>query len=186
MSNIESRCTVCNHPSKLAIEQMLLAGLSYSQIEREFINSKNPVSRGSVSTHAKKHMSYEDAIVRRVVEKQAQQAMIDVENSADTLITKEAFLKVAIQKGFENLISNETTVRISDVVKAIQTLDAMEEKAVTVTIERFKAQHEAFMRAVKEVVPEDYWNEIVEKTKSILGEVIDGEAVDEPTALESG
>ncbi|MEM4498020.1 MAG: hypothetical protein QW692_04240 [Nitrososphaerota archaeon] len=48
---IDKRCKICVHPQRAEIEQKLLQGASYEEIEKEY-----GMSHASVSRHFKKHM----------------------------------------------------------------------------------------------------------------------------------
>lgn len=163
---IEKRCKVCQSPHRNLIDQMLVAGLSYSEIERQFEFANIP--RRSISGHKEKHLGYEEAAIRSVIEREAQQAQRNYEEGVERLVTKSAYLEVALQKAYDSLIKNEIMVEPKDAVKVIETLSRLQEENQTVALDELRVQLQMFIQAVKEVVPKSDWESIVGRTADLL------------------
>lgn len=180
----EPRCNVCKSPQRNAIDKMLAAGFTYSEIERQFGGS---VSRKSISLHSKEHLNYEEAAIREVIEKEALNAQKNYEEGVSRLVTKNAYLEVALQKAYNALINNDTMVEPKDAVKVIEMLQKLQEQNQTVALDELRVQFQYFMQAVKETIPKEQWENIVDRTADLLrssGRNVDwGASKDEPVDI---
>jgi hypothetical protein len=163
---IEPKCKVCQSPHRHLVDQMLVAGHTYSEIERQFAFANLP--RRSVSSHANKHLGYEEAAIRTVIEREALAAQRNYEQGVDRLVTKNAYLEVALQKAYDALIKNDTIVEPKDAVKVIETLQKLQEQNQAVALDELRVQLQTFIQAVKEVVPKGDWESIVGRTADLL------------------
>lgn len=167
---VEPRCHVCQHSARALVDQMLVAGLSYSEIERQFENTPKSLDRKSISNHAQKHLGYEDAAIRNIIERKAEEAFLNVEKAEERLITKGAYLRLVVEKGWDALINDSVDLKLADTVKAIELLDKLEEKGASVAIEHLQIQFQAFIQAVKDIVPVEDFNDIIVRMKELLGD----------------
>lgn len=161
----EPRCKVCTSPQRNSIDRMLAAGFTYSEIERQFNNS---VSRKSIGLHSQKHLNYEEAAIREVIEKEALNAQRNYDEGVGRLVTKNAYLEVALQKAYDSLIKNDTMVEPKDAVKVIEMLQKLQDQNQTVALDELRVQFQYFMQAVKETIPKDQWVAIVDRTADLL------------------
>lgn len=161
----ESRCKVCTSPHRNAIDRLLASGFTYSEIERQF---NSAVPRRSISHHAKEHLNYEEAAIREVIEREALNAQRNYDEGVSRLVTKNGYLEVALQKAYDALVNNSTTVEPKDAVKVIETLTRLQEQGQTVALDELRVQFQYFMQAVKETIPKDQWENIVDRTADLL------------------
>lgn len=161
----EPRCKVCTSPQRNSIDRMLAAGFTYSEIERQFGGN---VPRKSIALHSTKHLNYEEAAIREVIEKEALNAQRNYEEGVGRLVTKNAYLEVALQKAYDSLIKNDTMVEPKDAVKVIEMLTKLQDQNQTVALDELRVQFQYFMQAVKETIPKDQWSEIVDRTADLL------------------
>lgn len=161
----EPRCKVCTSPQRNSIDKMLAAGFTYSEIERQFGGT---VPRKSISLHSTKHLNYEEAAIREVIEKEAMNAQRNYEEGVGRLVTKNAYLEVALQKAYDALIKNDTMVEPKDAVKVIEMLTKLQDQNQTVALDELRVQFQYFMQAVKETIPKDQWSNIVDRTADLL------------------
>jgi hypothetical protein len=162
----EPRCKVCQSPHRRLIDKMLVLGHTYSEIERNFEFAKIP--RKSIALHKEKHLGYEDAGVRAIIESEAAAARENHEEGVSRIVTKQAYLKVALQKGYDAVLNDDTMVEPKDAVKIIELLQKMEEQTQSAAMDELHAQFQFFMQAVKEVVQQERWEEIVGRTAELL------------------
>jgi hypothetical protein len=145
---------------------MLIAGLSYSEIERHFGFAN--ISRKSIASHKDKHLGYEDAAIREVIEREAQAAQRNYEEGVTRLVTKNTYLEVALQKAYDALINNDAIVEPKDAVKVIETLQKLQNENQDVALDELRIQFQMFMQAVKELVERERWESIVGRTADLL------------------
>jgi hypothetical protein len=163
---VEPRCKVCQSPHRNLVDQMLVAGLSYSEIERQFAFASIP--RRSIAKHKDLHLGYEEAAIRAVIEKEAIAAQQNFEEGVTRLVTKNSYLEIALQKAYDALIKDDVTVEPKDAVKVIEQLQKLQEQNQAVALDELRVQLQTFIQAVKEVVPKGDWESIVNRTADLL------------------
>lgn len=164
---IEPKCKVCQSPHRHVIDQMLVGGaLTYSEIERQFVFAGIP--RRSISSHAQKHLGYEETAIREVIEREAATARRNHEEGVSRLVTKNAYLELALQKAWDALIKDIAIVEPKDAVKVIETLQRFQDQNQEAALDELRVQFNMFMQAVKEVVERDRWEDIVGRTADLL------------------
>ncbi|GAC1666460.1 MAG: hypothetical protein NVS9B9_27200 [Ktedonobacteraceae bacterium] len=164
---VEPKCLVCKSPHRHLVDQMLVAGLPYSEIERQMAQMGN-FPRRSISLHKEKHLGYDEAGIRQIIEREAMLAQRNHEEGVERLITKNSYLEVALQKAYDSLINGDVVVEPKDAVKVIDMLSKLQEQTHLVALDEIKLQFQMFMQAVKEVVPKDQWEGVVERTQQLL------------------
>lgn len=163
---IEPKCKVCQSPHRHAIDNMIIGGYTYSEIERQFAAFGIP--RRSISNHHNAHLSYEDAAIRAVIEREAMMAQKNFDEGVERLVTKQTYLEVAMQKAYDQLINGMVEIPAGDAVKIIDQLQRLEAQHHDVAIDELRVQFNAFMQAVKETVPTDLWEKVRDRTHEIL------------------
>lgn len=163
---VEQKCLVCKSVHRHLVDQMLVAGLSFSEIERQFEFAG--LKRRSIANHKDKHLGYEEAAIREVIEREATNAQRNFEEGKSRLITKNAYLEVALQKAYDALIKDMTVVEPKDAVKVIEMLQRMQDSHHDVMIDELRIQFQMFMQSVKELVEREKWESIVGRTADLL------------------
>ncbi len=163
---IEPRCKVCTSQHRHVIDHMLVSGYNFSQIARHFDFAG--IDRRSIANHKDKHLSYEEAAIRAVIEREAMIAGKNHEEGVERAITKQSYLEVALQKAYDQLANNLVEIPVGDAVKLIETLTKLEAQYADVAVDEMRVQFNAFMQAVKEVCPPEMWEAIRGKTHDIL------------------
>lgn len=164
----EPKCLVCQSAHRNLIDQMLVAGLTFSEIERQMSQLDPRIKRRSVSNHKDLHLGYEEAAIRHVIEQEAKATQQNFEEGVGKLVTKNVYLEVALQKAYNVLSDESVVVEPKDAVKIIELLQKREEQTYGVAIDEIRVQFQAFMRAVKEIVPTSYWEDVVARTEKLL------------------
>ena len=163
---IDKRCKVCQSSYRQVIDQMLASGVSYSEIERQFEFAAIP--RRSISNHKDKHLGYEEAAIRAVIERQAMMDHRNFEEGVERLVTKQAYLEVALQKAYDQLIDNVVDIPAADAVKIIEQIQKLESQHQGVAVDELRVQFNAFLQAVKEIAPQELWPRIRDRTHDLL------------------
>lgn len=163
---VDKRCKVCQSSYRQVIDQMLAGGISYSEIERQFEFALIP--RRSISNHKEKHLGYEEAAIRAVIEREAMMAHRNFEEGKERLITKQAYLEVALHKAYDQLVSNVVDIPAADAVKIIEQIQKLESQHQSVAVDELRVQFNAFLQAVKEIAPQEIWPRIRDRTHELL------------------
>lgn len=170
---VEPKCKVCNSPHRREIDMMLATGWSQAAVRRHVNNMMGEefFSHVNISVHARKHLTTQDAAVRKIIETRARQEGIDIEGVTDYIVTKTAVLDLIIQSGIQGLNRGHTITEPREMIAAIQTLDKMEAEWKESAIDEMLREFRAFSDAVKSVVPPEQFAEIYAKFE----ETIDGQ-----------
>jgi len=156
------RCKVCSNDFGKAIDRMIALGTSHSEIARIF-----DVSRSSIGRHAKNHLNYEEAAVRQIIAREAEEAQANIEEGISGALARRVYIDVAIQKGFESLINNETPIEVKDVATLIQLKEKMDTDYEGAALDEIKTQFNAIVQAVREVAPQEMWEKIAIRAREL-------------------
>lgn len=162
----ESRCHVCQHGQRHAIDRLVAIGTSYSEIERIF-----DVSRKSVASHADKHLNIEDAAIRTIVMREAEKVQANIETGVTGIINDRLYLEVALQKAMDALLSGTTIVEPKDAVAIIQLKQKLDSDHSGAITESYQLQFNIIVQAVIETSPPELWQRIQERAQQLWLEV---------------
>jgi intergrase/recombinase len=163
---VEPRCAVCKSSYRRAIDRLMMMGVSYSEIARQFESER--ISRKSLATHKERHMSVTDRAVREIIEEQVRQAGEDTMEQKRLILTRSGALDIAIMQGYNGIIDGSMSVEARDWVQMINLREKLEEKTASIQLEETMSEFSAFLQAVKEVVPEDMWVAVAERHQQIV------------------
>ncbi len=181
MEIVEPRCNVCKSKWRRTIDQLLVVGVPYKEIARQFEGEQ--LSRKSISNHRQKHLTIEDAVVRQVLEEKAKQMGEDIENGAKTILTRLGILDVAIMKGYSSVVTGAVPVEAADLVKLVALREKLEESSSSIQIQELEMNMQSFLDAVHNVVPKAFWKPIADEFEAILakrGKMVDAYAITLP------
>jgi hypothetical protein len=179
----EPRCNCCTSPHRQFIEGLLVKGANYVWISDNVPGQDgDKIDRRSVSNHAKKHMAYQDAAIRAVLEEEANVASQNYEEGVRGAVTHRGVLEVALRKAYEDIVSGATIVEARDMIQLINTLQKMDEQTEQVAVNELRAQVQAFVEAIRSETDPDTWDRIFRRMKSIMssegtGDIPDVEVV---------
>lgn len=162
----EPRCSVCSSQFRKPIDRMIALGTSYSEISR--IYEETGIDRRAISTHAKKHLNYEEAAIRQIIARETEEAQANIEEGVSGAIARRIYIDVAIQKGFESLLNNEVPVEVKDVATLIQLKEKMDTHTEGAALDEVKTQFNAFVQSIREIAPPEMWEKILARTKDLL------------------
>lgn len=180
---VEPRCNVCKSDFRDAIDRQLAMGRSNSEIVRTFSTDKQKFDHRSVANHAKEHLGYEDAAVRELVERDAQNHEENMEKGISAALQRRALLDAIVQKGHQKVVDGTIELELKDIVKAVELRDKLEKDSVTAAIEGLMIQFHAFREAVLEEVPQEYYTKVLNRAKKIAQAASKGEVPTEPPEL---
>lgn len=162
---VEPRCNVCKSQFRPAIDKMLAAGVGYTEISRSF---NYEIDRRSIASHADKHMNYQDAAVRQIIEHEAAQMSENIEDGVKGVLARKAFLETALHKVHQAVLNDEVEVEVRDAIGIIQQLDKMDSATSSAAVDEIRIQFNAFLQALKETVAQEEWERILLRTREIL------------------
>lgn len=185
----EPRCDCCKSPYRQFIDTLLIkGGHSYVEIAKKVPGPPlegggyKALDRRSVSNHAKHHLGFADAAMRAILEDEAERAGKNYEEAVTGAITHRGTLEVALRKAHEDIINGTTTVEPRDLIKIVELSQKMDDQTAQVQVDEYRAQLNAFIRAIQRNVPREKWEKIAADAKSIYA----GEDMSDPGALPEG
>ena len=176
--HLEPRCRVCrNDVLRKKVNDLLATGASYAMVLRALgednteLDKCDRVTIDSVRTHTTKHFpvqSVAKATYREVVERRAHENHVDFVEGVATALTPLAFYEVVMAKAFSTLVDDGTEVSVETGLRAAEKLQSVfdgRERGTDVL--ELKVQLGRIGEAVRSVVPESMWADIVEKLEEM-------------------
>lgn len=172
------QCHVCMSERRLWIERQLMRGRSYAAIANSLPPEVTPggstrkIDRRSIAHHSKEHMPLDSAVVRAVLEEEADLLGQNWEEGVRGALTNRGMLRTLIQKAYEDAMNNVTTVEPRDMVQMIKQFNEMENSTATAATEEAKMAVRIFTEAIQNVVKDMLEPELGEEFKrAIVAEV---------------
>jgi hypothetical protein len=188
------RCRVCQDPeSRSRVNRLLSYGMKVTEITDyvEDLNAKraknNQITYWSILRHAERHFNLQDptnAARRRILEKRKSQIADELGDAAAHLLTGMGYLDIVAQKGFENLVAEDTVVDYETGLKAQLKLEEMQrDGAVEEQIAEMRRDVSILQQAVKDVVPASLMAQIAERIDELKGtsrdDYVEAEVIDD-------
>jgi hypothetical protein len=188
--NPETRCRVCQSQDSLDLVNTLLShGLTYAAIMKCLVpvnavrRKNNQITKASLYWHQKNHFNTQEparAIYRQIMEDRAREHEVNFIEGTSTAVTAMSYLETMMVKGYKKLTDdNFDNVSIVEGMTAAIKLNELTRKEAGLA-EAAKAMNEMnrIIAAVKEVVPERYFNQILARLDSGGENVIDVESIE--------
>ena len=160
---VEPRCKVCKSEYRHQMEEMLLRGMSYTSIGRFFEQLGVDVNRKNLASHKENHMNLASAALRNVMEKRAREALINVEETEGFIMTKLGMLEAMLHKVWEQISNDNIEWKPGDVIQIMQYIERLEAQHRNVALDEMMLEARAFTDAVKSIVPQSLWDEIIDR-----------------------
>ena len=129
------------------------------------------VTLDSIRTHATKHFpvqSVANATYRSIVERRAQENRVDFVEGVATALTPLAFFEVVMNKAFSALVDDGTEVSVETGLRAAEKLQSvLDGRERGTDILEMKVQLSQIGQAVRAVVPQEMWGDIVQKLEEL-------------------
>ena len=133
---LSQRCRVCQDPeSRSRVNRLLAYGMKVPEIEELVadLNEKRPknnkITYWSILRHSERHFNVQEPVSaarRRILEQRKAQVANEMGDAAAHLLTGMAYLDIVAQKGFENLLAEDTVVDFETGLKAQLKLEDMQ------------------------------------------------------------
>jgi hypothetical protein len=182
-------CGICRlgYPIRTLVTRMAINGMSYADITRQLQDMAesraipSAPSYSSVVNHCHKHLPYKDEAVRRYLERRAAEEGIDFEEGVDSILRPISVAEIAMRKGHELIVTEQIQPTVKETLEAAKFVQDFErESADHTSAAEAMAQVNMIMRAVKDVVPQELWNAIVDRLEELRsGDIEDAELVEE-------
>lgn len=190
--NPETRCRVCCSQDSLDLVNTLIAhGLTYAAIMKCLgpVNAarrkNNKITKASLYWHQKNHFNTQEparAVYRQIMEDRAKEHELNFIEGTTTGVNAMSYLETMMVKAYKKLTDdNFDNVSVEMGMNAAIKLHDMTRKDAGLA-EAAKAMNEMnrIINAVKEVVPEKYYNQILARLEAgEMGGYVDAERVDE-------
>lgn len=172
---VEPLCPVCQDERRLRIDYLLAMKTPFTEMARLF----PPIPYRSFSNHAKKHLRYEDASVKEILEFEAGLAGENMEAGVRGAFLRRSALDISIKKYFDALTAGTLSVEAGDVIKMIELREKLDASSASTQIAVYEEQFNAFKGAMEEICPPEMLVKILDRTKEKL-QTVDRPALQPP------
>jgi hypothetical protein len=159
----DSRCTVCSHKQRKVIDKFLARGTAYADLERAF-----GIGAQSIRRHDINHLSLKNSAIRTIIRRETEEGNVNIEEGIAKIIKRKVYLEAALDKALDAILDGDVTVEPRDAVAIIEKLDDFENRTSEAQMIQMKIEFHATMQAIKERVPEEYWDGIAERTRELV------------------
>jgi hypothetical protein len=171
---LQPRCRVCrNDALRRKVNDQLSVGTSYAQIVRTLaednakLDRRERVTIDSIRNHCGRHFPVQQtahATYREILERRARENQIDFVEGVAIALTPTAFYEVVMNKAFRALVDDRTEVSVETGLRAAEKLQSvLDGRERGTEVLELKVQLGWIQAAVKSTVPQEMWDEIVEK-----------------------
>lgn len=172
---LEPRCRICrNDTARQQVNTMLAQGHPYTAILRaleghnEHLPKRDRVTIDSIRNHTQRHFPVQNtahAAYREILERRAKDNGTDFISATGTAVTALAYLETLMVRGYQALIDENTVVTPMEGMKAALKLHELRHRDANpaVEIDRMRGELDRIIAAIREVVPEALWQQILDK-----------------------
>jgi hypothetical protein len=174
-----TRCGVCMHPARFAIEEKMLLNYGYPAITK-WISEKDVQSvDGSVESwpsltviqlrHHREagHCPLNAEMVHELSKRRAAQLGVDLENNSGQFVDHVVASKMVLQRSIERLVKGEIEPDVKDLLsvsKLLQDLEAANKQ--NATQEQMQDLMQVYFTVVKSLVTDEEWIAIMNKLRN--------------------
>lgn len=165
------QCHVCQSERRLWIERQLLKGRSYSAIAHSLPpeilpgGGQRTIDRRAIANHSKNHMPLDSAVIRAVLEEEADLLGQNWEEGVRGAITTRGMFNVMMQKAFDDAMNGITTIEPRDFIQMARVYNEMVSSEGAAATEEAKMAVRIFMEAIQNVVADMLDPELAEEVK---------------------
>jgi hypothetical protein len=169
----EPRCKICQSSVRPHVDRLIAAQFPYRAIAEQIQGTDPKLGKTlsalakNVERHAKKHVNVRDRAVRSIIEQRAMEQGILLDSATTNLTTSRALVDVMIHRGLEQATDPDTRIKYQDVLEAVKLQQEMEQSTYVAELEDKQKQLWAISQAVKQIVPEEKYPELVAKAREI-------------------
>ena len=160
------QCKICTTSDDLKniIDSLLLFPKTYKEVlqaiepiqDKLGIDGKDRINYENIRNHQKRHLPFEKALVRDIVEKRARQKNRSILDTGERLLTAEAFYEVIVAKGWEGIAMGYEKPTLTQTMQAMDMLTKLEKEGNDdYRPEELVNQLDMILTAIREVLPSD-------------------------------
>ena len=159
------------------VNEMLATGSSYAMIVRALeadnmkLDKHDRITLDSVRNHCARHFPVQNvakATYRDILERRAQENRVDFVEGVASALTPLAFFETVMVRSYETLVDSDTTVDVhTGIVAASRLQSLIDSRDYDHELLVMKVQMAAICAAVKSTVPQEMWDEIIEKLEEL-------------------
>jgi hypothetical protein len=175
---LEPRCRVCrNDVLRKKVNDMLAAGASYAMIVRALaadnaeLDKCDQITIDSIRNHCARHFPVQNvakATYREILERRAKANGVDFVEGVATALTPIAFFETVMVKSYDTLVDSGTKVDVhTGMVAAGRLQSLIDSRDYGRELLVMKVQLGQICDAVRSVVPESMWSEIVARIEEV-------------------
>jgi hypothetical protein len=174
--HLEPRCRICRNDSmRRKVNGLLATGASYAMVLRALGEDNNKLDKcdrvtiDSIRNHCGRHFPVQNvakATYREILERRAKANGVDFVEGVATAITPIAFFETVMVKSYETLVDSDTKVDVhTGMVAAGRLQSLIDSTDYGRELLVMKVQLGQICDAVRSVVPESMWGEIVARNR---------------------
>lgn len=172
------QCHVCTSERRLWIERQLMRGRSYAAIANSLPPEVLPggesrkIDRRSIANHSKEHMPLDSAVVRAVLEEEADLVGQNWEEGVRGAFTLQGALLNLIQKAYDDAMNSVTTIEARDIAQFAKLYKEISDNSSVAATEEAKMAVRLFTEAIQNVADDFLEGDAVNEFKrAIVDEV---------------
>lgn len=147
---------------------MSVAGYRPAFIARYVQETEPDLSRRSIERHLQNHVNYEQAALREILEQRAKEAGILTDEARQNILTRKAVLDQFLQQTWNRLTGPDGgKVPFEIGLKALELQEMMEREAEAAVVDQVTRQLDAIIRAIRELVPQEYHEALARRAEQI-------------------
>jgi hypothetical protein len=157
-----AQCKVCTSPDRFEIEVALAENQAQDAVARRFSQNGQEFSKQNIHSHYRRHMGVIDRAVIEVASARMRGRMLDLDSAIEIEERNERNRSLMRQQVAEQIESNGLRWTARDAMSFIELDARLGELRSASLMEDFTASARAYSEAVKSVVPQSLWPDIVE------------------------
>lgn len=185
-----AQCRICQTEGATSVVNKML---SYGATHQDILDvlqplnlrrpKDEPITLNVIGHHARNHFPLEEAanaVYRKLIEKRAAEAEKDFINGVGGAVTALGFLDVVVQKGYENLVEEDVIVGVDTAIRAAKELATIEAQRDSNDndIADVMVKMDQVIKAVRDVVPEEMWDQIAARIQGQSPENLDQHVIE--------
>jgi hypothetical protein len=167
----QSRCKVCASPHRSEIDVMLASGRSQADVRKHWneVLGEEHFTANNISIHTRKHLAVHDQIARRLGPASAARRATASQSADGDRPKVRAATEAIVHGGLQAMDAGLTVPEPRDVLAAAKVLATMDAEDTAEKIAGMEREMKLYLKAVKEIVPEEYGEPVYLRWLELLG-----------------
>lgn len=186
-----TRCALCTSGTELVtlVNRMIVGGATYAEAyralasvnEARVASGETEISYQTVLRHGQNHLPVKAAAYREIVERRARAARLDPEEGLVNILTEAGLAEAVMTMAYQGIIESGVVPTPSEGLAAAKFLNQLRQaERGNAGLEAAFAELGYIIKAVKDIVPQEYWPLINARIDEQRGsQIIDAEVDDE-------